>query len=46
MLTVRTEEFDKWLAFNIGADDYVSKPFSPGIGVSIVSTFLKAHNMP
>gem|GEM_PF-5510795 len=29
MLTSRAEEYDKLFGFNLGADDYVSKPFSP-----------------
>lgn len=29
MLTARTEEVDKLLGLTLGADDYVSKPFSP-----------------
>lgn len=29
MVTARTEEVDKLLGLEIGADDYVSKPFSP-----------------
>jgi two-component system alkaline phosphatase synthesis response regulator PhoP len=29
MLTARTDEVDKVLAFELGADDYVTKPFSP-----------------
>ncbi|MDR0947543.1 MAG: response regulator transcription factor [Ruminococcus sp.] len=29
MLSARTEEYDKLHGFEIGADDYVSKPFSP-----------------
>lgn len=29
MLTARSEEYDKLLGFNLGADDYVPKPFSP-----------------
>lgn len=29
MLTARTEEYDRLLGFNLGADDYVPKPFSP-----------------
>jgi two-component system alkaline phosphatase synthesis response regulator PhoP len=29
MLTARAEEFDKVLGLTVGADDYVSKPFSP-----------------
>lgn len=29
MLTARTDEFDRVLGLEMGADDYVSKPFSP-----------------
>lgn len=29
MLTARKEEYDKLLGFNLGADDYLAKPFSP-----------------
>ncbi|MCI8755782.1 MAG: response regulator transcription factor [Oscillospiraceae bacterium] len=29
VLTARDEEYDKLLGFHLGADDYVSKPFSP-----------------
>jgi len=29
MLTARTEEHDKLVGFDVGADDYVTKPFSP-----------------
>ena len=29
MLSARTEEYDKLFAFEIGVDDYVTKPFSP-----------------
>ena len=29
MLTARVEEFDKILGFELGIDDYVTKPFSP-----------------
>src|SRR5690606_37320738 len=29
MLTARTEELDRLLGFQVGADDYVTKPFSP-----------------
>jgi len=29
MLSARTEEYDKLFGFEIGADDYVTKPFSP-----------------
>lgn len=29
MLSARNEEYDKLIGFNIGIDDYVTKPFSP-----------------
>jgi len=29
MLTARSEELDRILGFELGADDYVIKPFSP-----------------
>src|SRR2546429_3401754 len=29
MLTARSEEIDRVVGFELGADDYVSKPFSP-----------------
>ena len=29
MLSARTEEIDRVLGFELGADDYVVKPFSP-----------------
>ena len=30
MLTARSEEVDKLVALSVGADDYMTKPFSPG----------------
>lgn len=41
MLTARGEEYDKLLGFNLGADDYVSKPFSPKELMARVSAVLK-----
>ena len=36
MLTARAEEFDQLTAFEAGADEYVTKPFSPAVLVKRV----------
>ncbi|MEG0962763.1 MAG: response regulator transcription factor [Lachnospiraceae bacterium] len=41
MLTAKGEENDELLGFNIGADEYISKPFSPKILVARVEAILK-----
>lgn len=41
MLTARDEEYDKLLGFTLGADDYVSKPFSPKELMARVGAVLK-----
>ena len=41
MLTARSEEYDKLFGFNLGADDYVSKPFSPKELMARVNAVLK-----
>lgn len=41
MLTARGEEYDKLLGFNLGADDYVPKPFSPKELMARVNAVLK-----
>ena len=41
MLTARGEEFDKVLGFELGADDYVVKPFSPRELVARVKALLR-----
>lgn len=41
MLTARNEEYDKLLGFNLGSDDYVSKPFSPKELMARVGAVLK-----
>ncbi|MCA1596946.1 MAG: response regulator transcription factor [Chloroflexi bacterium] len=41
MLTAKTEEIDKLLGLGMGADDYVSKPFSPRELVARVQAVLR-----
>jgi len=41
MLTAKQEEIDRLKGFNVGADDYVIKPFSPRELMSRVKVFLK-----
>lgn len=47
LLTARVEEADRVLGLEFGADDYVTKPFSPRELVARVRTVLRrAHNGP
>ncbi len=41
MLTARVDEIDKLLGLSLGADDYVTKPFSPREVVARVKTILR-----
>lgn len=41
VLTARSQEFDELMSFESGADDYVTKPFSPVILVKRVEALLK-----
>lgn len=43
MLSARAEEFDKLLGFEIGIDDYVTKPFSPKELVARVKAITKRN---
>ena len=44
MLTARTEEMDKVLGLKMGADDYLTKPFSPRELVARVGAMLRRGN--
>ena len=44
MLSARGEEYDKLFGFEIGADDYVTKPFSPKEVMARVHAVLKRKN--
>ncbi len=44
MLSARTEEYDKLLGFELGADDYVVKPFSPKELMARVNAVLKRRD--
>ncbi|MBR3593372.1 MAG: response regulator transcription factor [Clostridia bacterium] len=41
MLTARAEEFDQLMGFEAGADEYVTKPFSPAVLVKRVEALLR-----
>lgn len=45
MLTARSEEFDILTGYENGADDYVTKPFSPGVLVKRVEALLRRANL-
>ena len=44
MLTARGEESDELQGFNLGVDEYISKPFSPKILVARVEAILRRRN--
>lgn len=46
MLTARNEEADEVFGFELGADDYVGKPFSPIVLAARVKSLLKRKNEP
>ena len=45
MLTARTEEIDRVVGLTVGADDYVSKPFSPRELVARINAILRRGRM-
>jgi two-component system alkaline phosphatase synthesis response regulator PhoP len=44
MLTARAEEMDKVVGLSVGADDYLTKPFSPRELVARVKAILRRHH--
>lgn len=45
MLTAKSTETDELLGFELGADEYISKPFSPMILIARVQALLKRYNV-
>ena len=45
MLTAKADERDELLGFELGVDEYVTKPFSPKILVARVEAILRRSNM-
>ena len=46
MLSARGEEYDKLFAFELGVDDYVTKPFSPKEVMARINAVTKRHAQP
>ena len=46
LLTARSQDFDQILGFESGADDYVTKPFSPAVLVKRVEALLRRKAGP
>lgn len=45
MLTAKSEEKDELKGFNLGVDEYISKPFSPKILVARITAILRRSNV-
>ncbi len=43
LLSARSEDFDQLTGFDAGADEYVTKPFSPAVLVKRVEALLRRH---
>ncbi len=46
MLSARTEEYDKLYGFELGIDDYVTKPFSPKEVMARINAIVKRKSSP
>lgn len=46
MLTSRSESIDKVLGFEVGADDYLTKPFDPHEFIARIKALLRRHKAP
>jgi DNA-binding response OmpR family regulator len=46
MLTARSDEDDTLLGFELGADDYITKPFSPPILLARAKRLLESRQLP
>ena len=46
MLTARSQEFDELTGFEAGADDYVTKPFSPSVLVKRIEALIRRKSAP
>lgn len=46
MLSARGEEYDKLYGFDLGVDDYVTKPFSPREVMARVAALIKRKSVP
>ena len=44
LLTARSEEFDQLVGFEAGADEYVTKPFSPAVLVKRAEALIKLYS--
>ena len=45
MLTARSQEFDELMSFESGADDFVTKPFSPSVLMKRVEALIKRSSV-